>query len=181
MLVLKKFQIDENAETFMTIIGRQEGLISWILSKLGLDPTVEMLCNRQEIKYKSSSPRQGQLNICIPNTAVTAIVTGFKKPFYLLVLAALFIFGGLVGAQSAGWLLVFVGLIAGGICLILYILKKEMFFGIYNGGDNIIASLTTKRSVIEGVNVDFDRFEKAAALLSRVVLESTAGQSKSQP
>ena len=177
MLVLKQFQVDENAETLLTIKGRQEGIIAWVLSMVGLDPTVEMVCNRQEIVYKSSSARHGQQNINIPNTAVTAVVTGYTKPFSLLVVAGLFVLGGLFGASQAVWLL-YLGLIIAGICLIAYTLNKEMFFGVYNGGDKCIASLTTKRSVIEGVNVDFDKFEKAATLLTRVVLESTAGLSK---
>ena len=178
MLVLKQFQVDESAETFLTIKGRQEGVIAWILSKVGLDPTTEMVCNRREVVYKSSSARHGQQNINIPNTAVTAVVTGYTKPFPLLVMAAVFALSGIITAASQGAAWFIVGLIIAGICLIAYALNKEMFFGVYNGGDKCIASLTTKRSVIEGVNVDFDKFEKAATLLTRVVLESTAAMSK---
>ena len=58
-------------------------------------------------------------------------------------------------------------------CIAYYALNKKMVFGVYNGGDNLIAALATKRSVIEGVTIDFDKFEVAAALLNKAVLESS--------
>ena len=175
MLVLKEFKIDENAELFLSIKGRQEGIIAWLLSKIGLDPIVSLTCSRNEVMFKSSSTRKGQLNVNIPTTAVTAVVTGYKKPFSLLVLAAIFAIGGLYMQSATRGSFFLPGLIAGAICIVFYVLQKAMVFSVFNGGDTAIASLVTKRSVIEGVSVDFDKFEKAAALLNKVVVESTAG------
>ena len=174
MLVLKEFKIDENAETFLSKKGRQEGIQSWLLAKIGLDPIVEMTCNQQEIAYKSSSARQGQQNINIPNTAVTAVVTGYSKPFQALVLAMAFIIVGLIfGFSEIGAIAAVFGGVAGLILIIYYLLNKRMFFGVYNGGDRPIAVLVVKRSVIEGVAIDFTKFEQAATLLNKAVLESS--------
>ena len=172
MLVLKEFRIDENADKFLIIRGREEGVISWFFSKIGLDPTVEMICSRREILYKSSSVRKGQLNISIPNPAVTAVVTGYHKPFSALVIAAIFMLSGLTSlSQSLVLFLIWLGL--GLACVVYYALNKKMVFGVYNGGDNLMAGLATKRSVIEGVAIDFDKFEVAAALLNKAVLETS--------
>ena len=179
MLVLKEFKLDENAELFLSIKGREEGIIAWLLSRIGFDPIVSLTCSRNEVMFKSSSTRKGQLNVNIPTTAVTAVVTGYKKPFSLLVLAVIFIIGGLYMQNTTRASFFVPGLIAAVICLVAYMLQKTMIFSVFNGGDTAIASLTTKRSVIEGVNVDFDKFEKAAALLNKVVVESTAGLRRS--
>lgn len=173
MLVLKEFKIDGKAETFLSIKGRQEGIISWFLSIVGIDPTVELICNRQEIMFRCSSIRKGQVNINIPNTAVTAVVTGYEKPFRALVMAAACILFGLIQSLVSIWLLV-IGLVLGAILIVYYILNKKMIFGVYNGGDSFMAALATKRSVIEGVPVDFDKFEKAATLLNKAILARSA-------
>ena len=180
MLVLKEFRIDENAETFINIKGREEGILSWLLSMIGLDPIVEMQCNRMGILYRSSSARKGQLNITIPNSAVTGVVAGYNKPFFLLVFAAIFIiggffFGGFSYGRGSGMFRI-LGLIIGIALIVTYMLKKNLIFGVYNGGDKLVAHLIVKRSVIEGIAVDFDKFEKAAALLNKVILESSVSR-----
>lgn len=180
MLVLKEFIIDEKGKTFLTIRGRQEGLISWFLAKIGLDPTVEMLCNRQRVLYKSSSARNGQLNISVPNVAVTAVVTGYHKPFYALVWAVICVVGGLYMAAFSAKLII-AGLLLGIIFALYYLLNKTMVFGLYNGGDKYIAYLEAKRSVIEGVTIDFEKFEQAAALLNKAILASKANAGQAKP
>ena len=177
MFVLKEFKIDENAEVFLSIKGRKGGLIAWLFSMIGISPIVSLTCSRNEVFFKSSSVRKGQFNITIPTTQVTGVVTGYKKPFSLLVLALIFIVAGYYYQYMVrfGGPFFVPGLIAGAICVIFYVLHKTMVFGVSNGGDVPAASLEFKRSVIEGVSVDFDKFEKSAALLSKVVVESTSG------
>jgi hypothetical protein len=66
---------------------------------------------------------------------------------------------------------IFIGLIVAAVFVFIYKLLKTMVLGLYNGGDNPVAMLAVKRSVIEGVKIDFDSFEKAATLLNKVVCE----------
>jgi len=58
------------------------------------------------------------------------------------------------------------------VCVFLYFITKSILFSVYNGGDHPIAAIYIKRSVIEGVSVDFEKYQKAAALLNKAVLES---------
>jgi hypothetical protein len=175
MLVLKEFKLNENAEDFLYIKARQEGIMSFILSLIGIDTTTELKCNSKDMLFRTASLRKGQSNIYIPNTAVTAVMSGFHKPFQLLVAAIVWLcvgIGASIGMEDGGAFVLVVCLVIGGICLLLYILNKSLWFGVYNGGDSPMASILAKRSVIEGVKVDFEQFEKAAVLLNRKIREA---------
>jgi F0F1-type ATP synthase assembly protein I len=171
MLVLKEFKLDENAEEFLRIKGREGGLLSFILTLVGIDATTELKCNSKDMLFRSASLRKGQSNLFIPNSAVTAVVSGFAKPFALLVNAIVWfcvgIGAGIAADSFVGGLIG--GLVVGGICLVLYILNKSLVFGVYNGGDHPIAAIHVKRSVLEGVKVDFEQFEKAAVALNNKI------------
>jgi hypothetical protein len=175
MLVLKEFRLDENADEFLYIKGREEGLWAFILSWIGIDATTELRCEKKSLVFKTASLRKGQEDISVPISAVTAVVTGFHKPFKLLVAAVMFLLGGIFGAMGGGrggsvGVLV-ICLLAAAVCFALYYMRKSMLFGVFNGGDHPIAALHIKRSVIEGVSVDFEKFQKAAALLNKTVLD----------
>lgn len=180
MLVLRNFTVDRNAETFLNIAGRESGVISFLLTLIGLDPTTSLTCTRKEALFKRSSIK-GQLNRCIPIHAITCVVTGYKKPFHLLYLAVGFLIGGIFGWAlvndydgGGGWLLV-VGIVLAAISFAIYFLQKNMTFGFYNGGDNPIAFIQAKSSVIEGEKVDFDKFVEAAEILNATACDSRAG------
>jgi len=171
MLVLKEFKLDENADEFLYIAGRSEGIWAYILTLIGIDTTTELRCTGKNLLFKTASLRKGQSDISVPNSAVTAVVTGFHKPFQLLVIAAVFLLGGLSGLMAGSVYPLILGLIVAAVCVFFYYISKSILFGVYNGGDHPIAAIYIKRSVIEGVNVDFEKYQKAAALLNKAVLE----------
>jgi hypothetical protein len=173
MLVLKEFRLEEDADEFLYIKGRHEGLVAFVLSWLGIDTTTELKCDSKSMVFKTASLRKGQAEVNVPVSAVTAVVTGFHKPFQLLVAAAVFLLIGISvaieGSSGSSAALIICLLIAAG-CFVFYFISKSMLFGVYNGGDSPIAALHVKRSVIEGVNIDFEKFKKAAASLNKAVL-----------
>lgn len=168
MLVLKEFKLDENADEYLYISGRSEGIWAYLLTLIGIDTTTELRCNSKSLLFKTASLRKGQADITIPNSAVTAVVTGFHKPFALLVVAALFLLGGL--SAHTIWSIA-LGLVVAAVCVFLYYIGKSTLFGVYNGGDHPIAALYIKRSVIEGVSITFEKYQSAALLLNKAVLE----------
>ncbi|GBU20424.1 hypothetical protein R80B4_00302 [Fibrobacteres bacterium R8-0-B4] len=184
MLVLKDFRLDENSDEFLYISGRGEGIGASILMLLGIGSTTELRCNSTSVLFKTGSLRKGQMEISIPNSAVSAVVTGFRKPVALLVVAALFLIGGIIGAcmveanENAKVTLLIVGFAVAAICTVLYYKNKTVLFGVYNGGNLPIAALLIKRSVIKGMSINFDKYQKAAVLLNKAVLGCQHQKSK---
>jgi hypothetical protein len=171
-LVLKEFRLNENEDEFLKIVGRSSGILSWILSLCGIDPITSLSCNKQSIKFETSAIRYGKKTINIPLVAVTGVSSGINKPFGLLILGIIFILGGIIGALSIHSIGFFIfGLIIGVISLILYSLKKNMLFSIYNGGDKPIATICMKKSIIEGQSIDELKYESAANALNKAVFD----------
>jgi len=180
MLVVKEFKIDKEADNFLKIVGREEGFISWLLSIFGISPITELICNRREVSFRTASLKNGNVTVGIPITSVTAIVSGYSKPFPLLVAAIVCFIASIPVAiiNESGWLLL-PGLLLGIIFIIMYQRGKKTIFGICVGGDKPgVASLITKRSVIEGKQITSEDFEEAAALLKKTVLDARTGSQK---
>ncbi|MDR2619297.1 MAG: hypothetical protein LBC62_10545 [Treponema sp.] len=173
VLVLKKFNLNENEDEFLHIEGRASGFLSWILSLCGIDPLTSLVCNKQSIKFEESSIRQGKKTLNIPLVAVTGVSSGINKPFGLLVLGVVFILGGILGAilMRSGKAAVFLGgLIVGAVFILFYSLKKTVVFSVYNGGDKPAATICIKKSIIEGQSIDEKKYESAARILNKAVL-----------
>ena len=57
-LVLKKFVINQHAtgeEDCLHVIGRQEGISSFLLSLMKIDPNTEIKCNDERVEVTQSS------------------------------------------------------------------------------------------------------------------------------
>jgi len=101
-LVVKSIHIDENGSlkgktglpTYVEIIGRKAGLISWIRSLMGFDTTARFTVHEKRATY-SEKALSGHLSHIFPFTSVANLGTGYLKPFYWLLLAIPIIFGGI--------------------------------------------------------------------------------------
>ena len=171
-LVLKEFKLNENEDEFLKIMGRASGLIGWILSQFGIDPITSLCCNTKSIKFEEASIQKGKNTLNVPLASISGVYSGINKPFVLLVLGIIFIFGGIFGAiASRSFSMFFLGLIIGVVSIVFYYLKKTMIFGIYCGGDRPIATICLKKSIIEGQNIDESKYETAANVLLKAVLD----------
>jgi hypothetical protein len=172
-LVLKEFKLNGNDEEFLIIRGRAAGILSWVLSLCGIDPVTSLICTRQAARFETSAIRYGKETKNISLAAVSCVASGIKKPFPLLVLGVLFAVGSIIGAIATNSFVFFcVGLVIGAVFLVLYGLNKTMRFSIYTGGDRPIASITIKKSVIEGQSIDPVKYEAAAGTLNKAVLNA---------
>lgn len=174
-LVLKEFHLNEAEQDFLTVSGRSSGLFNWILSKYGIDPVTSLHCNKKAIRFEEAAVRHGKKTLNVPLVAVTGVSTGIHKPFGFLVAGMLFVWEGLMGAillpMELKIAVFFIGVVLGGVFLLVYTLKKEMFFSIYSGGDKPIASICLKPSIIEGQAIDEHKTEAAAQALNNAVLK----------
>lgn len=185
ILVLRRFQIDETGATgaHVLIEAREAGLISFILTLIGLDPNSSLKVTRGSISFRTSSVfGSSQVSTPLPNLG--AFVGGYKKPFFALVLSAItlffgfFFFGMFYG--DFGLILTLTLWACSLVSLVYYLLNKVMFIGFETSGGGTYG-FAFKASVIEGVGIDINRVEQtidyvnsliSSAALGEVVIES---------
>lgn len=173
-LVLKEFSIDENATTGaqVRIVARKEGLIAWLLTLMGIDVTTifEVYSNRIEFSRGSLS---GKLCNVIPLSALSVGTTGYTKPIIFLVLAAIAFIAGIVLAAKAGFLAFLLGLVIAIAFFISYFLKKSLLISAISHS-SFIAGFAFKRSIIEGVKVDYEQALQVISIINRNIIQQSA-------
>ena len=177
-LVLKRFELNEDlnnkAVPFVSIEGRKSGVISWILTFIGIAATNSLESNSEQVIFKTQS-LYGESNSFIPLTAVSELTGGYTRNFTYLMLTVIFIIFGIVSVFAAGPFGLIAGLVLAVIFGILFWLSKRLEIVIVtNGGSR--SGLAFKRSLIGNVAVDIDKVKKAIGIINNTVL--SAGKSK---
>lgn len=139
-LVLKKWHSARNPDAngnYIHLVGRQPGFFSWLLARMGIDPTTEVEVKDNLIAFSAGS-LSGHEKRVIPLNSISSAYYGYEKPWKeALVLGLL--------------LLPFLGL---GLILgpLYYILNKKLTVGVVEGS-GWVGGFAFKRSVIEGKNI----------------------------
>lgn len=140
-LVLKKWQVGRNADAqgnYVHLVGREGGLLAWLLSLLGIDPTTEI-----EIKDKlmifTIGSLAGREKRVIPISSVCSAYYGYEKPWKTALVIGVVLMP-----------LFFIGLLAGPL---YYFLNKQLSVGVVENS-SWSGGFAFKRSVIEGQNID---------------------------
>jgi len=171
-MFLKHINVNNDSATFFKVEVQEGGFLNWLSSRLGFAPITSLQANKDVIEFETFSIREGKVNKYVPINAVTAIATGWEKPFIYLVLALIFFLGSVMGllTQNFEWYMIAIGLIITVILLLIYKSKTIVFFRVYNGGDKPITGITfPKNTIVEGVD---DKINEAASLLNKAVLAS---------
>jgi len=166
-MVVKEVAIDETKDEQVRIVARKEGLISWLLSLMGIDSTYTLRVYADRIESLEGS-LSGQLKTVVPMMQVDTYIAGFTKPvmslvmgiiLVLLVVLALCMFGK-IGFVSQ------IMIVAAILCFVQYFTKKCLMLNFTTVGANGILFLF-KRSVIEGVNVDETFADRVCEIVKR--------------
>ena len=168
-LVVKRVAIDKSKECQIEIVARKSGLISWLLSLIGIDSTFTFRAYRDRLESEEGS-FSGRINTLVPLSALDTFTYGFTKPVILLVFAIAFFVFAITPFSSSGFL-GFVLLICSAVFAFLFYLRKSLLLNFTTSGANGII-FVFKRSVIEGVNVD----ENMAKEVSEIVKENYIAQ-----
>ncbi len=158
--------------TLVDVTGRRAGILSWMLSLIGIDPTVRFRVTSQSIHFERGS-LEGFVHHVIPLRKVSSSVFGMVRPwkeaialFFVLQwsftpLLAL-VFGASSSDANASGGAAAVGMLLGGfaafilsvgLSVLYYALKKRIQIGVIE--DSGVGSLIEfKRSVIEGQVID---------------------------
>jgi hypothetical protein len=182
-LVLQKLVAHEAASSesqpVIELVGRQQGLISFLLTLVGISPITDFKITPDELCCNSTS-LFGRQNQAVPLRAISSVAAGVRKPVGYLFLAFVFLVVGVFGGLGVLWnegilrflltLLVFGAFV--GLFTWLYVINKRFFVSIHtHGGPPVLLSL--KPNVIEGVPLDLERALQVVKIIRERVLAST--------
>ncbi len=193
-LVLKKWSasnqpVDQEGN-YIAISGRQSGLISWLLSRAGVDPVTTIHVSAKRIVFSAAS-LAGSKTWSIPLHSVCSTQYGYHKPWgqalalwllfmWLLgvLVSALWQMGSQPTAQSVGLLGT---LVVTALAIAYFFFNRTVTFGfVENSG--VLHGIQFKRSVIENVAVNEQEAKFAADLTMAIIERATTrrGSSRSQ-
>jgi hypothetical protein len=176
-LVLRRFQIDETGVSGANvwIEARQPGLVSFLLTLVGLDPNSSLRVTRGSISFQNSSVF-GMNQVSTPLANIGAFVGGYKKPFWALVFSGLMFFLGLsLAFTEDGGVLFGIFAFLALVGLVYYYLQKTMFMGFETSGGGTYG-FAFKASVLEGVGVDIKRVESTIAYVNSLISSASLGE-----
>ena len=162
-------------ENYVTIVGRKEGIISWLLALFRIDPIVSITVSAARIEFSQGS-LSGSVRRLIPLTGVCSSVYGYHKPWQKalsIVVALTFIITSVGSALSSEGIrdepfsfgALFLGLLIGSVLAVLYdFLNRTLTLGfVENSG--VLSAIQFKRSVVENQDIN----EKQAGYVCELV------------
>jgi hypothetical protein len=140
-------------DTLVEIKGRQDGLISWLLSLVGIEPTVALKVTRKNIEFSQGS-LAGFTRRVVPIASVSSTLYGFTKPWQTAsIIATVGLFIGIGVGQESGAGGALVVLLALTIAIVYYLLNKVLTLGFVEDS-GVLNAIQFKRSVIENKKID---------------------------
>jgi ribosomal protein L40E len=174
-LVLTKFYVNENDpnKIFVSISGRGEGIIAWLLTVLKIygETTFELNDDCISMNYLSM---QGNINHIIPLTCVSSSYCGYSQSIIALILGIFFSIIGFFmllinSIRMEGVFLLFFGI----ILLIAFFLSKRLFLTVETRG-GLTPYIKFKRSIIGNVPVDFNKAKSVVEIIKNKTIQKTA-------
>lgn len=172
----------DHAENYVVVEGRSEGIISWVLTLMGVDAASGIWISESAVHFRSNSLSGPKLKI-IPFTSVSAILYEYHKPWIsALFLQALFFnfaFGPVAlvynslgfpvsltsPPETLLWLSLLIGIIA---ALIYYILNRKLTLGFVEHS-GAVSMIQFKRSVIENQEINEEQASYVCLLVQRLI------------
>ena len=147
-LVIKQWECGREANeqgNYVHLVGREGGLISWLLSLIGIDPVSEVEVKEDLIKFTSSSLAGKEMRI-IPVKSLTSAYYSYEKPWKIAVV--IFIVGFFLIPAN-----IFLGLLVCIAGVVYYVLNKNLAVAVVEAS-GWSGAFAFKRSIIEGQNID---------------------------
>ena len=156
--VIKKWQVNETvadaSQNYIEIEGRAGGLLSWLMSKVGISPTVKVEIGAEQIRFAEGS-LAGNAHRIIPLENISSTFYGYAKPWKEALLIAI-----VLGVPTFG-----IGVI---LAILYYYLNKSMTVGFVEVS-GVVNGIAFKRSVIEGIKVDESQAQQVAELTQKLI------------
>lgn len=180
-LVIKAWRAETKAidgqNNFVSITGREGGLIAWLLSLMGIDPTTTIRVGLDRIEFSSAS-LAGTESRLIPLQNVCSSYYGYHKPWKAAAwIVAGFMFIGVSigsavadGGSQGGAFTSFMMTTAVGvvIALIYYFLNRTLTLGFVEHS-GIVSGIRFKRSIIENVDIHQEQAKAVCIIVQRLI------------
>jgi len=164
-------QPDENGE-FVHIRGRQAGVLSFLLSLVGIDPKFSLTVDNRSVCFEKGS-LNGFVRSIVPLDRVASASIGYAKPWKGCMIA-----GGVSVALPFVAGSIWIGIIGLIAAFLYYFLHKVLFLAVNDNGGKPY-ELDFKRSVIEGQNIDEKAAERIVAIIEMLMLGTDSPRSMS--
>jgi hypothetical protein len=176
-LVIKDWRVNskpiDEKNNFVSITGREGGLIAWILSRMGIDPTTTILVGPERIEFSSSS-LAGTESRLIPLQGVCSSYYGYHKPWKVAttiistgVIIGIAVSDGISksGSISSFMVIFSIGII---IALIYYFLNRTLTLGFVEHS-GVVNGIKFKRSIIENVDINQEQAKAVCIIVQRLL------------
>jgi ribosomal protein L40E len=174
-LVLTKFYVNENDpnKVFVSISGRGEGVIAWLLTVLKIygETTFELNDECIAMNYLSM---QGNINHIIPLTCVSSSYCGYSQSIMAFIVGIFFSIIGffmliISSIRVEGFSLFIIGI----ILIISFFFSKRLFITVETKG-GMTPGIKFKRSIIGNVPVDFNKAKSVVAIIKNKTIQKTS-------
>jgi hypothetical protein len=180
-LVIKAWKSDskpiDDKNNYVSITGRESGLIAWILSLMGVDPVTTIRVGMDRVEFSSSSLAGTQSRL-IPLQSVCSSYYGYHKPWKAAVgIVAFFLFFGASFAADAARngtggsgasVFLGAGVVGFVFALVYYFLNRTLTLGFVEGSGHV-SGIKFKRSVIENIDVNEAQAKAVCTLVQRLI------------
>ena len=167
-------QPNENGE-YIRISGRKEGIVAWLLSFFGIDPTVHMIVTAKNFKLEART-FWGYSSRSIPVSRISEIQDGFARAWLLPII--FWVIGGIIFLNAFGALfngqimatlgILFVAAIFFGIGYAIYVFWRVLVVGAIGTGGHP-ATITFKPSFIEGKSINGSSAEEVGKIIQILI------------
>lgn len=168
-LVVKSWLLKTNpskGEPYFRIVGRESGLLSFLLTFVGIDATTTMVINKERFEFESGS-LSGFERVVTPHEHICSAFYGQHKPWKLaLAIIAIGLTIGTSISNSAVGVLFSLAGIAGGV--VFYYLNRALKMG-YTETSGLTHSIIFTRSVIEGQEVNEEALRRLIVIIERLI------------
>lgn len=171
--VLQKFQIQTSNKNqpLIRVVGRAEGLISFILTHLGLSDQTHFELHPDRIFYRSNSLSLQVVNTVLPKHVNYTICTIYQ-PIWVLVLGVFQLLGSMLTLLGVMWIGSGLSVILGFLALFsayFFWTNRFLVMGVVPANGQPFG-IMFKRSIIENMEVDFGKVRKAMQIVDNKMI-----------
>jgi hypothetical protein len=160
---------------FVSIAGREPGLVAWLLTSIGLDAEWRLIVTGQTVAFRKTS-LYGEQESLVALDDIASAHCGYKKPIGLLFAAAasavlsIVVAAYLSGIRATQFAVI--PLFLAVVLAILYFTQKSLSVGVETKG-GMVLSLNFRPSIIENVRVDIEQTRYAVRIINALISEKS--------
>ena len=164
-LVVKEVNMEPEGDRRIRIVARNAGLMSSLMSLLGVDATTTLEIFTTRVLFTEGS-LAGQRKTCIPLSSMSAAIGGFSKPLAALIAGIVFVIAGIVLTcfLHVGYYLL--ASLLGIALAAVYVFSRAPHIAVVSNG-GVSVSMCLKSSVLFNREIA----EKVVDILNQLVLD----------